>query len=172
MWWIVAGVLFGIAAPTLLGWIHYRIERGQNIVLFPREWISNPQWPRAEPYVLVGDKLVDFVPRMQQYTKTAEMVITLASASNVFIPGHVSRNPATDLPLVLLGFAVVWGVCFIAWMSYCYEQALYDIGSFQAQEYSTMFALGFGALDCFAVAYLVLALVIAHALAYGQALAP
>lgn len=170
MWWIAMGVLFGIAAPVTLGWIEYRIERGQNIVLFPREWISNPKWPQTGSYTLLGDRLVDFVPRMQQYTKTAEIVITLASASIVFIPAHVGRSPAMALPLVLLGFAVVWGVCFIAWMSYCYEQALYNAASFRAQESSTMFALGFGALACFAVAYLALALVIAHALAYGQPL--
>jgi hypothetical protein len=168
--WMSLGVAFGVAAPIVLGYFEYQIERGSEIVLSPREWVANPSWPQTGPRYLVGDKLVDFIPRMQQYTKTAEIMITLASASIIFIPSHLSKQPAFAFSMILLGFAVVWGVCFIAWMSYCYEQALYDPTNFNARESSTMFAMGFGALTCFAVAYLVLALVIGHAIANGQAL--
>jgi hypothetical protein len=134
----------------------------------------NPKWrnttPDNEPRYLITDKLVDFVPRMQQYTKTAEIMITLASASILFIPSHVGKQPVLALPMVLLGFGVVWGVWFIAWMSYCYEQSLYDPANFRAGESSIMFALGFGALACFALAYLALAITIAHSIATGHAL--
>lgn len=166
--WMSLGVLVGIAAPAILGLIEYGIEGKQDIVLSPREWICNPAWPNSESRYSVSDKLVDFIPRMQQYTKTAEIMITLASASIVFIPFHVSKQPAFAFPMVLLGFAVVWGVCFIACMSYCYEQALYDPANFTAGKSSTMFALGFGALACFALAYLVLALIIAFAIGHGR----
>jgi hypothetical protein len=168
--WMCLGVVLGTAVPVVLGCIEYRIERGMNIVLSPREWIANPQWPEAKPFYRVGDKLVDFVPRMQQYTKTAEIVITLSSASIIFIPSHVTKQPILALSMILLGFAVVWGVCFIAWMSYCYEQALYDPASFGIGRSAVMFGSGFGGLFCFAVAYLVLAFVVAHAIAHGQTL--
>jgi hypothetical protein len=168
--WMYLGVVLGIAAPVILGCIEYRIERGLDIVMSPREWIANPQWPNTGPRYLVSDKLVDFMPRMLQYTKTAEIMITLASASIVFIPSHLSKQPAFALPMVLLGFAVVWGVCFIAWMSYCYEEALYDPANFGARESSTTFALGFGALGCFALAYLALAIIVAHRIASGGSL--
>lgn len=71
---------------------------------------------------------------------------------------------------ILLGFAVLWGVSFIAWMSYCYEESLYDPANFNAVTSSIMFGLGFGSLASFVGAYLFLAVVIAKAIAYGQPL--
>lgn len=169
--WTIVGICVGLAAPVILGAVEYTIEkRTESITLTPREWIANPNWPRGDPKYLVGEKLVDFVPRMQQYTKTAEIAITLASASIVLIPSHLSKLPSLAFSLTLQGFTVLWGVTFIAWMSYCYEQSLYDPASFGARESSTMFALGFGALACFAIGYISLALAVAHAIATGAVL--
>ena len=165
--WIPIGVTIGLIAPISLWAVEYRIERGLEIVLSPREWIPNPEWPSSGGRYLVGANFVDFLPRMQQYTKIAEIMITLASASIIFVPSHVAKQPALSISIILLGFSVVWGVLFIAWMSYCYEQALYDPMSFGPRQSSATFGLGFGALACFALAYLWLALVVAHAIAYG-----
>jgi hypothetical protein len=160
--WIATGISLGIAAPISIGCIEYFFfERGLDIVISPREWLVNPAWPQEGPRYLLGEKRVDFAPRMQQYTKVAEIMITLSSASLVFIPSHLTRSPSLAFPLMLLGFAVLWGVCFIAWMSYCYETALYSPHNFGAKSSSTTFGLGFGALFCFAIAYLVLAIIVA-----------
>jgi hypothetical protein len=109
--WTYWGVGFGLIAPIIMFLIEYRIERKLDIVMSPREWIPNPKWPQDKPRYLVGYKLVDFVPRMQQYTKTAEIMITLASASILFVPSHLSKHPMLALSVTLLGFAVLW-VCF------------------------------------------------------------
>jgi len=107
---------------------------------------------------------------MQQYTKTAEIMITLSSASIIFIPSHLSKQPMFAFSFILLGFAVLWGVSFIAWMSYCYEESLYNPANFNAITSSIMFGLGFGAFASFVGAYMFLAVVIAKAIAYGQPL--
>jgi len=168
--WTCWGVSLGLLAPIIMFLIEYRIERKLDIVISPREWIANPKWPQEKQRYLVGDKLVDFVPRMQQYTKTAEIVITLASASLLFVPSHLSKQPMLALTVTLLGFAVLWGVLFIVWISYCYEETLYNPKRFGAVQSSISFALGFGALACFGIAYIVLALIFAHAIASGQTL--
>jgi hypothetical protein len=166
--WIWLGAAFGLAVPALLFLIEFRIERKLDIVLSPRQWRANTDWPQSGPRYLQGTELVDFVPRMQQYTKTAEIMITLSSATIVFVPSHVVGQPMLAFSVILLGFAVLWGVLFISWMSYCYEQDLYDPKNFGALNSSTMFGLGFGALACFATAYLTLAVVVARAIADGQ----
>lgn len=171
MWWMAGGIALGVGAPIVLGFIEYRLGRNLDIVLSPREWLANPSWPADPSRYVIGEKLVDFVPRMQQYTKTAEIVITLSSASIVFIPSHVNKRPALSCSLVLLGFAVVWGASFIAWMSYCYEETLYDPKRFRNLESSIMYGLGFGALACFAFAYLIFAINVALAITFGNALA-
>ncbi len=168
--WIYLGIAVGVIAPALLGLIEYCIERKQDIVLCPREWILNSEWPKGGQRYLTGTKLVDFVPRMQQYTKTAEIMITLSSATIIFIPSHVTGQQILAFSVILLGFAVLWGVLFISWMSYCYEQALYSPANFGARSSSTMFALGFGALACFVIAYMSLALAVANAVLYGPQL--
>lgn len=161
--WILIGVSLGASPPIVLGLVEYFFfERTQDIVISPREWIINPNWPQNGPRYLIGDKLVDFAPRMQQYTKAAEIMITLSSASLVFMPSHLAKTPVFALPATLLGFAVLWGVGFIAWMSYCYETSLYNPEDFGARSSSAIFGLGFGALGCFATAYLSLALIVAH----------
>ena len=168
--WMYLGIAVGVIAPALLGLIEYCIERKQDIVLCPREWILNPKWPKEGHRYLIGTELVHFVPRMQQYTNTAEIMITLSSATIIFIPSHVTGQPMLAFSVILLGFAVLWGVLFISWMSYCYEQVLYNPLNFGARSSSTMFAFGFGALACFVVAYVSLAVGVAHAILYGPAL--
>ncbi|MGO8756984.1 MAG: hypothetical protein ACLQG3_02555 [Terracidiphilus sp.] len=167
--WLYLGMAAGLALPILFGLVEFCIERKQFIVLSPQEWILNPDWRQSGQRYLLGPNLVDFVPRMQQYTKIAEIMITLASASIIFIPSHVNTRPSLAFSVALLGFAVLWGVLFIAWMSYCYEQALYNPANFNAAASSTMFGLGFGALSCFALAYIALAFQIALAVANRQA---
>lgn len=168
--WMYLGVVFGLVAPILLGFFYWLIERKQNVVLSPREWKINPDWPNSGPRYWIGTELVDFVPRMQQYTKTAEIMITISSASIIFIPSHLSKQPILAFSFITLGFAVLWGVSFIAWMSYCYEESLYNPANFNAVTSSVMFGLGFGAFASFAGAYMFLAVIIARALADGQPL--
>ncbi|MGA3012158.1 MAG: hypothetical protein ABSD72_18025 [Terracidiphilus sp.] len=168
--WIYIGAAVGLAAPILLGFIYWLAERKQDVVLSPREWKINPDWPKSGQRYLVGSELVDFVPRMQQYTKTTEIMITISSASIVFIPSHVSKQPMLAFSFILLGFAVLWGVFFIAWMSYCYEESLYNPANFNAITSSVMFGLGFGALASFVGAYAFLAVAVAKAITYGQPL--
>ena len=104
--------------------------------------------------------------------KCAEIVITLSSASLIFIPSLHSASALSHLAfsLVLLGFTVVYGLGFIAAMSYFHEMFLFNPDSFTAFRSSLMFTLGFGGLACFGLAYIVFAIVIAKATGQGSLL--
>jgi len=113
------------------------------------------------------------VPRHGHYLKCAEVLITLASASLVFIPTlHVSALlPRLGFSMVLLGFTVVYGLLFMALLTYFYEMFLFNPASFTTFRSSAIFTLGFSAFLCFALAYLVLSIIIGTAVANGS-LAP
>jgi hypothetical protein len=161
-----------ILIPFVLFLIEYRIERRDEkkdhffITLAPIEQIRV-----GKSDIKSTGKPVDFGPRIGYYLKVAEVMLTLASASLVFIPTlHLAKSiaqPALAFAIVLLGFTVMFGVAFMAWMTYCYEMFLYSPLNFGAFESSAMFTLGFSALGCFGVAYLSLAFGIANAYARG-----
>jgi hypothetical protein len=70
-------------------------------------------------------------------------------------------------PLVLLGFTVVYGLLFMALLTYFYEMFLFDPGTFTAFRSSLVFTLGFSAFPWFAIAYILLAVITGTATANG-----
>jgi len=115
-------------------------------------------------------KPVPFEHRHERYLKIAEIMMTLASASLVFIPSSrlsVYRH-ACAFALVLLGFCVLYSVLFMALLTYFYERFLYNDQSYLPWKYGLLHALGFGALFCFALAYIVLAGGVANSVIYAD----
>ncbi len=112
---------------------------------------------------------VDFDPRHGHYMKLGEVLVTLASASLVFIPTlhSTSHLPALGFCMVVLGLTVVYSLGFMAAVTYFYEMFLFDPTNFTAFRSSFMFSLGFGALFSFALAYIVLAFSVGYALVKG-----
>jgi hypothetical protein len=173
---VFAGVATGIALPTICYLIELRIElknrktasaNGRSIwwTLRPQKKVRNFVTGTVE----ATPEEVDFDPRHGHYMKCGEIIVTLASASIVFLPSlHFSSTlPWLGLPMVLLGFTVVYALAFMAFLTYFYEMQLQDPDSFTLYRSCTIFSLGFGGLGCFAVAYFVLSVIIANALSGG-----
>jgi hypothetical protein len=101
--------------------------------------------------------------------KCGEVVITLASASLVFIPSlHFTASlPWLGLPMVLLGFTVVYALAFMGLLTYFYEMQLQNPDSFTAFRSCVLFALGFSGLGSFAIAYFTLSILSGNALSNG-----
>ena len=113
-------------------------------------------------------ELVSFEARHERYMKIAEVITTLASASLVFVPiSRLSAYPhSCAFALVLLGFTVLYSVAFMAMLTYFYEGFLYNAESYRPWKYGLVHAFGFGALFCFALAYLFLSVRVGNAVIY------
>src|SRR5215831_17444582 len=118
-------------------------------------------------------KPIPFEHRHERYMNVAEVMLTLASASLVFVPSsRLSLYSHTcAFALILLGLCVLYSVGFMALLSYFYERFLYDDQTYRPWKYGLLHGLGFGALFCFALAYIVLAGGVASAVIYKVPLA-
>jgi len=109
-----------------------------------------------------------FEPRLANYTRAAETLIGLASASVVLLAGSSVLRSGGRLPwfyaspLVLLGICVVYCVGFIGLLIFYYESFLHFPNSYTRFRYSLIQALGFAALICFSLAYLWLAFTLSN----------
>ncbi len=170
-WTIWLGVATGLLAPAGFFAYEYSIERkAPYVTLTPFKRTRDHQTGE----IIGGTEEVSFDPRHGHYLKCAEVLITLASASLVFIPTlHVSSLlPKLAFSMVLLGFTVVYGLLFMALLTYFYEMFLFNPASFKAFRSSAVFTLGFSAFFCFALAYIWLAIVTGTAIGTGSLINP
>ncbi len=115
-------------------------------------------------------KPVPFEHRHERYMNVAEVMVTLASASLVFVPSSRLSfySHACAFALILLGLCVLYCVGFMALLTYFYERFLYDDQTYKPWKYGLLHGLGFGALFCFALAYIVLAGGVANAVIHAS----
>jgi hypothetical protein len=110
-----------------------------------------------------------FDPLLTKYIKAAEFIIGIATGSIVLLIGssalHIEGGGMSGhgghlpwffaSPLLLLGWSVMFGVAFIVWEIFSYEE--YQHGNPHTKKvYSVSEALGFGSLGCFCLGYMVL----------------
>jgi hypothetical protein len=165
------GLSIGIAIPVAFFIFEYRLERKAPwVTLTP--WKMSRKRDTGEMVFPEEGGVVDFDPRHGHYMKLGELLITLASASLVFIPSlHFSSMlPRLGFPIILLGFTVIYALGFMAGLTYFYEMFLFDPRTFTAFRSSLVFTLGFGAFTCFALAYGTLAIIVGSAIASGTPL--
>jgi hypothetical protein len=166
-----SGLITGLLIPIVFFAYEYSIERKATYVtLTPFKRTRDARTGE----ILRGIEEVNFDPRHGQYMKCAEVLITLASASLVFIPTlHVSSLlPSLAFSIVLLGFTVVYALLFMSLLTYFYEMFLFNPASFTAFRSSLVFSLGFGAFLCFAVSYLALSIITGVAIGTGSLVLP
>jgi len=172
-----AGCVIGVIVPAALFVFEYCIEmKGMKDAKAKgiKRWMTlTPQKTHRDfrtGEIIREEGEVDFDPRHGHYLKCGEVVVTLASASLVFIPSmHFSSGlPFIGFPMVLLGFTVVYAVGFMGILTYFYEMFLFDQNSLTVFRSSVIFCLGFGALTCFLVAYFALSLIVGTALSNGS----
>jgi hypothetical protein len=164
---ILLAIAVALAFWALLFFYEYPIERdvvrrGDLITLTPLKC-------DIAGNVLSPPQVHEFDPRLEHYLRVAEVIITLASASLVFIPTlhFIKMNCWFAFAMVLLGFTVVYGLAFMATMTYFYEMFLFNPRSYGPGRSTLMFSLGFSGFACFALAYLVIAVQLAFAYTSG-----
>jgi hypothetical protein len=149
-----SGLVYGLAAFALIWGVAYRISNYS-------EFTFEPRGPGS------------FEPRLANYTRAAETVTGLASASIVLLAGSSvlrSSGQSPSLPhlpwyygspLVLSGLSVVYAVSFITFLVFFYEAFLHG-RPYTRVRYSLVQALGFASLLCFSSAYIVLGFALAN----------
>jgi hypothetical protein len=176
---VLTGIVIGVVIPSGFFVAEYWFERSSQktaIAQGRKTWMTLTP-PKKKRNGLTGELVaseeeVDFDPRHSHYMKCAEVLITLASASLIFIPSlhFTSTFPWIGLPMMLLGFTVVYALCFMGFMTYFYEMFLFNPDGFTAFRSTLIFSLGFGALTCFAFAYFGIAIIVGTALSRGSLL--
>ncbi len=112
-------------------------------------------------------KLGAFEPFLAKYIRVTEFIIGLATGPIVFLigssalQGQGGRLPwFFASPLLLLTICVVYGISFMVWLTYRYEE--YQRGASHTRfAYSLSLTLGFSSLACFSVGYIWLILRVA-----------
>jgi hypothetical protein len=100
-----------------------------------------------------------FEPFLKKYIRVAEFIIGLATGPIVFLigssalQGQGGRLPwFFASPLLLLTICVVYGIAFMVWLTYRYEQHQRGVRHTRFA-YALSLTLGFGSLVCFSVGY-------------------
>lgn len=106
-----------------------------------------------------------FEPLLVKYLRAAEFFIGLATASIVLLVGSSAFNGHGRLPwfyaspLLLLAMCVLYGVVFMVWLIFSYED--YQHGNpHTARNYAVSETLGFSSLACFCIGYIWLVLAV------------
>ena len=113
------------------------------------------------------EKVGTFEPFLARYIRAAEFIVGLATGSIVLLVGSSALHGQGGhlpwfyaSPLLLLALCVAYGIAFMVWLSYCYEN--YRQGHpYTRLAYNLNVSLGFSALACFIVGYLWLILRVA-----------
>jgi hypothetical protein len=98
-------------------------------------------------------------PILAKYIRLGEFVIGLATGSIVLLVGSSALHGQSGRlpwfyasPLLLLALCVVYGIAFIAWLIYNYEE--YQHGNPHTRRgYALSLTLGFSSLTCFLIGY-------------------
>lgn len=101
-----------------------------------------------------------FEPFLAKYLRAAEFIIGLATGSIVLLVGSSALHGQGGKlpwiyasPLLLLAWCVVYGILFMVWQIYNYEE--YQHGEPHTRfGYSLSLTLGFGSLACFGIGYM------------------
>jgi hypothetical protein len=171
----------GLSVGVLLPGTFFAIEYGIEYANRKRAaqagrliwWTLTPQRKRRNfqtGHIERTEEEVDFDPRHGHYMKCGEIIISIASASIVFIPTlrFTASLPWLGLPMVLLGFTILYALAFMGLLTYFYEMQLQNPESFTMSRSCAIFGLGFGGLSCFAAAFIVLSVLVGDALSHGS----
>lgn len=106
-----------------------------------------------------------FEPILAKYLHLAEFLIGLATGSIVLLVGSSALHASARLPwvyatpLILLAFAVIYGLLFMGLLLLNYENVQHG-NAHTRLEYSRSEALGFSTLCCFCLGYISLIVLI------------
>jgi hypothetical protein len=137
----VGGLLIGIAVFLAIGLPVY-------LTLRPGPFNLDPQGTPGA-----------FEPFLTKYLRMGEFIVGLAAGSIVLLLGSSALHSKSGSlpwfyasPLMLLGCCVVYGIAFMVWLIYHYED--FRHGAMHTRlAYAFNLTLGFSALACFVLGY-------------------
>jgi hypothetical protein len=101
-----------------------------------------------------------FEPFLTKYLRISEFIIGLATGSIVLLVGSSALHgqigrvpPEYASPLFLLAACVCYGILFMVWLTYHYEEYQHDARHTKIA-YTLSLTLGFSSLACFCVGYI------------------
>jgi hypothetical protein len=100
-----------------------------------------------------------FEPRLANYIRAGEFIISLATGSIVLLVGSSALHSGGRLPwfyaspLILLSLCVIYGVLFMVLLVISYENFSHEPDSYKRHRYVGNQALGFSSLICFCAGY-------------------
>lgn len=130
------------------------------ILIFPALWIPIYFTREHAAYNLdPQDKWGAFEPFLSKYLRISEFIIGLATGSIVLLVGSSALHgtigrvpPEYASPLFLLAACVGYGIAFMVWLTYHYED--YQHGAKHTKPaYTLSLTLGFSSLLCFFIGY-------------------
>lgn len=136
---------------------------------FPALWFLFYTTRRRGPFNLdPKGKPNAFEPILAKYLRLAEFIVGLATGSIVLLIGSSSFHGNNGLlpwyyasPMILLGCCVIYGVGFMVWMIFHYED--YQHGAEHTRtKYTLSLTLGFASLACFLIGYVWLIFRVTH----------
>lgn len=95
-----------------------------------------------------------FTTLLNGYLGVTKLLITVAAASIAFGTNQAARS-GVFLAKIILAFSILYGTVFAALLQFFYEEYAQNVQSYGPWKYSLIQALGFSALVCFFVGYLV-----------------
>lgn len=106
------------------------------------------------------DKWNAFEPFLSKYLRLEEFIVGLATGSIVLLVGSSSlRGQSLTLPwyyaspLYVLCWSVLWGILFMVWLTYHYEDYQHGEIKHTRKAYALSLSLGFSSLMCFILGY-------------------
>lgn len=137
-----SGLILGIVILLGIGAASY----------FTKEFESYNLDPRARPGA--------FEPFLLKYIRVSEFIIGLATGSIVLLVGSSALHGQGGRlpwfyrsPLLLLAWSVVYGVGFMVWLIFHYEEYQHD-NPHTRLAYTISETLGFSSLVCFGLGYI------------------
>jgi hypothetical protein len=132
-----------------------------GLAIFPLIWIPTYYTKEHEAYNLDPHGTWNaFEPFLAKYLRISEFIIGLATGSIVLLVGssalhgQIGKVPGQYAsPLFLLAACIVYGIGFMVWLTYHYEE--YQHGAKHTKfAYTLSLTLGFSSLSCFLVGYI------------------
>ena len=137
----ISGVVIGALAAATIAPISYKTKKFENYNLDPH------------------NKAGAFEPFLPKYIRAAEFIIGLASGSIVLLVGSSALHAPTGhlpwvyaTPLILLCWCVLYGVAFMVWLIFNYEEHQHG-NPHTRLAYTLSETLGFSSLLCFWLGY-------------------
>lgn len=102
-----------------------------------------------------------FEPFLQKYLRVGEFIVGLATGSIVLLVGssalhgnggHLPWFYAS--PLLMLAICVIYGIAFMVWFVYHYEDYQHDTTQHTRFAYALSLTVGFSSLACFCIGYI------------------